>query len=129
MLDDWRALCKGSGFRIEGDDVVVTIGSGRERRVQVRETDSAFELRAVVARAAAVQNVDDLATRLWRHNSDAQLAGFRQDARGRVCATGWLPKVGLTGDELQLMLRKLTTECDRLEFLLTGRNQEVNASG
>ncbi len=124
MEPDWRALCRGSGVEVDGDEVVVAFGNGRSHRVQVRETDEAVEIHAIVARAAAVRDVPDLPLRIWRHNRASQLVGFRIDTRGRVYAEGWVPKAGLTAEEFQLVLRCVAVESDRLEFLLTGRDTE-----
>ena len=124
MTTDWRALCVGPCIEVDGDYVVVTFESGRAHRVQIRETGSAFEIHAVVARAAAVSAVPDLPLRIWRHNRGAQLVGFRIDERGRVRAEGWAPKAGLTREEFMLVLRRVAAEGDRLEFLLTGRDVE-----
>lgn len=124
MPTDWRSLCKGPRIIVEGEDVVVSFENGRTHRVRIVETDATFELHSIVARAAAVSAVPDLPLRIWRHNRAAQLVGFRIDARGRVCASGWVPKAGLTREEFQMVLRRVAAESDRLEFLLTGSDVE-----
>ena len=123
-MADWRSLCAGSSAELDGDGVVVRFENGRRHRVQVSETEDAYELHATVARRAAVSDMTDLAARVWRHNRGAQLVSFRIDQRGRVCARGWVPKVGVTAAEFQLVLRRVAAESDRLEFLLTGRDVE-----
>jgi hypothetical protein len=79
---------------------------------------------AVVAKAAAVKDVSDLALRIWRHNRAAQLVSFRVDTRGRVYAEGWVPKAGLTAEELRHVVHRVAAESDRFEFILTGRDIE-----
>jgi hypothetical protein len=124
MPADWRLLCAGPRIEIDGDDVVVGFENGRKHRVRIRETETAFEMHAIVAKAAAVRDVADLPVRIWRHNRAAQLVGFRIDTRGRVYAEGWVPKAGLTREEFQLVLGRVAAESDRFEFLLTGRDVE-----
>jgi len=123
-MPDWRALCTGPHLAIEGDDVVVAFDGGRTHRVRVRETDEVYEMHALVAGAAAVRKVPDLALRVWRYNRAAQLVGFRIDVRERVWAEGWVAKAGLTAEEFQLVLRRVAAESDRFEFLLTGKDVE-----
>lgn len=124
MGTEWSALCKAPRIELDGDEATVGFENGRFHRVTVRETDDAFEFHAVVARASAVKEIADLALRIWRQNRAAHLVGFRIDSRGRVCAEGWVPKAGLTALEFQLVLRHVAAESDRLEFLLTGRDDE-----
>lgn len=67
MATDWRALCKTAGFGVDGDSVLVTFENARTHQVRVSETDDAYEVHAVVARVSAVEHVEDLALRVWRH--------------------------------------------------------------
>ena len=50
--------------------------------------------------------------------------GFRIDHRGRVVGEAWVPKAGLSAAEFQLYLRTAAVECDRFEYVLTGRDAE-----
>ena len=124
MTAEWRRLCRGSHFEFEGDDVIVRFENGRSHRVQLHETDDAFELHCVVARSIAGRSHRDLSLWIWRVNRAAQLVSFRIDARGRVVASGWMPKAGVTAQEFQMVLRRVAVESDRLEFLLTGKDRE-----
>ena len=121
---DWRDLCRAPRIAFEGDDVVVAFENQRTHRVRVREAEQHYELQAIVAKAAAVRDVKDLPLRIWQHNRAAQLVSFRIDGRGRVFAEGWIPKAGVTPEEFQLILRRVASESDRLEYLLTGKDVE-----
>jgi hypothetical protein len=122
VAGNWRAMVRAPGLQLDGDAVIVQVSKQRSHRVVVQELESTLALHAVVARAAAVEGVVDLVQRLWRHNRGAQFVSFRLDHRGRVCAEGWVPKVGLTAQELQLVIRRVAAESDQLEFLLTGED-------
>ena len=124
MATDWRSMCAATRMEIHGDEVVVQFENAREHRVRVVETPDTFEIHAIVARVAAIRDVADLKPRIWRHNRASQLVSFRFDARGRLTAQGWVPKAGLTPEELQLIVRRVAAESDRLEFILTGKDLE-----
>ncbi len=124
MPIDQRALLSGPGLELAGDEIIVSFENARKHRVRLRETDDAIEIHAVVARAAAIKDLSDLPLRVWRHNRAVQLVSFRIDHYGRVYAEGWLPKAGLTSEELRLMVRRVAAESDRFEFLITGRDVE-----
>ncbi len=124
MSIDWRTICRDLGLRIDGEQLIVGFENGRNHRVRVRETDETIELHAVVARAGAVRDVIDLPMRIWRHNRAAQLVSFRLDSRGNVHASGWISKVGLTAEELRILVHRVAAEADRMEYLLTGRDVE-----
>lgn len=125
MASNWRSLCAGSRIRVEGDDAIVEFENKRSHRVRVREAEDCFEFEAIVARAAAVRDIEEgLPARVWCHNRSAQLVSFLIDTKGRVCARGWVPKVGIAPEEFQTVLRRVASESDRLEFLLTGKDLE-----
>jgi hypothetical protein len=125
MTPSWNHLCKGARIEVEDGAAVLTFEGGRKHRVAIAETESTYELKAIVARNAQVRDLgDNLILRLWRRNRSAQLTGFRCDTRGTVCATGWVPRVGLTAEEFQLVLHRVASEADRLEYLLTGTDAE-----
>ena len=57
---DWRKLCAGArDVQIDGDAVVVTLGRERQHRVDVESKSDAVEFRAVVARRAAHERIED----------------------------------------------------------------------
>ena len=124
MPSSWRSLCEGPQIQFDGDDIVVSFENGRKHRVRLHETESAFEVHAIVAKAASVREITDLPLRVWLHNRAARLVSFRIDTRGRVYAESWVPKAGLTAEELQHVVRRVAAESDRLEFLLTGKDIE-----
>ena len=124
MPSDWRDLVAGEQMQVDGDYVTVRFANQRAQRVRVEATADALELFAVAARAASVRGVADLPLRIWRQNRGAQLVSFRIDTDGCVCATGWVPRAGLSAEEFQLVLRRVAAESDRVEFLLTGKDLE-----
>ena len=66
----------------------------------------------------------DLPIQVWLRNRATALVGFRIDSRGRLVGEALVPKAGLTAEEFQIYVRAVAVQCDRLEYLLTGRDQE-----
>ena len=117
-------MCASKGLKVQGEEVQVSFDNGRSHRVRIVEQPNSIEIHAIVARAAAIRDVPDLEVRIWRHNRAAQLVSFRLDNRRRLAAQGWVPKAGLTAEELQLVVHRVAAESDRLEFILTGKDVE-----
>ncbi|MBK8232091.1 MAG: hypothetical protein IT349_10925 [Candidatus Eisenbacteria bacterium] len=126
-MPDWRDLCRGiPRLRLsdDGKTVEVPIARGRFQRIEIRETSETFELSGVIARRSVLRTIEDAALRIWRRNRTTALVGFRIDARDRLVGEAWLPKAGVTRVEFVWVLRHIASECDLLEFHLTGRDRE-----
>jgi len=121
---DWWKLCRSEGLALAGDAVVVDLADGRRHSVKVRDTGDTFSLTAIVAKPALLQQVPQVPLLAWRRNRASRLVGFRVDPTGRLVGESWVPKVGLTAEEFQLYVRRVAVECDRLEHLLTGTDQD-----
>lgn len=123
MGADWARLCRTRDIVVDGDHVTVLLGDERRHRVAVVEQESHLELTAVVDRHALAE-VPNAPLLAWRRNRESGLVGFRIDSRGRLLAGSWVPKAGLTAEELHHYLRTTAVEADRFEFALTGRDVE-----
>jgi hypothetical protein len=121
---DWKKLCRMEGIAVLGEAVRIDLADGRSHHITVRDEGDSLELSAIVASARALSGVEDAALATWRRNRTAQIVGFRIDARGRMVGEAWVPRQGLTFEELALHLRSVAAECDRLEYLLTGEDNE-----
>jgi hypothetical protein len=124
MAREWTRLCKGAGFAIDGDEIEVRFADERHQRVRVDDEGDAFRVVGVVAQRAEVQQQEKIALRAWRRNRSTQLVGFRRDDRGRLVGESWVPKAGLSGEEFATYVRQVAAECDRFEYLLTGKDTE-----
>lgn len=122
---DWQWWCRGDpDIEVAGDRLTVSLARSRKQRIEVADRDDVLELTAVVARPAVVQSIPDAHLRAWARNRTLQLVGFRVDRRGRLVGEAWLPKAGLGADEFLHQVRRVAEECDRFEYLLTGRDVE-----
>lgn len=124
MAPEWKGFCRGRKLRVGENEVEVELADGRQHRVQITEHEDALHLSAVVGRASVVDGVENAALRIWQRNREMQIVGFRLDARGRLLGEAWIPRLGLTSEEFVMCLHTVALESDRLEFLLTGRDQE-----
>lgn len=124
MTSDWRRLCKGDGMEVLDDSVDVSFHEGRRQRVTVEEVDGSLLVYAVIARAAAVRDLQDPALLAWERNCLSRVVGLRLDERGRLIGQAWLPLAGLDAHEFEGCVKAVAAECDRVEHLLTGRDVE-----
>lgn len=124
-MADWKVFCRGADdVSLEGEVIVVTFPDERRHQVVVDESDEAYEFSGIVARAAALSDIDDVPLRAWRRNRATQLLGFRIDRKGRLVGEAWAPKAGLNRDEFLMYVRRVATECDLFEYHLTGKDRE-----
>lgn len=124
MAAEWAKLCRADDLSVHGDAVDVTLPDGRRHNVSVRDGGKTYELCSIVARAAALREIDNIPLQAWQRNRSSQLVGFRVDKRERLIGEAWIPKVGLTAEEFQIYVRRVAAECDRFEYLLTGADRE-----
>lgn len=124
MSADWTKFTKDKDFEPEDGAIVVRFGDGRQHRVSCLPEDGGWRLRAIVARAAALQGIEDVPLRAWRKNRASKLVGFRVDERGRLVGEAWVPQAGITAEEFQLYVRTVAAESDHFEHVLTGEDRE-----
>jgi len=124
MGADWRTLCKAKDLRVEGDPVEISFEDLRRHKVKVRDEADHLFLTAIVARRAALKETPEPELLAWTRNRTSSLVGYRVDSGGRLLGECWVPKVGLNADELQVYLRKLAADCDRMEHVITGEDVE-----
>jgi hypothetical protein len=104
--------------------VEVRFEDGRRHRVTIEDCGDQYRLSAFVVRQAVVNRMPKLAMNAWSRNLSTPLVCFLIDRRGRLVGEAWVPKVRLCADEFQLYVRTLAVECDRYEYVLTGRDVE-----
>jgi hypothetical protein len=128
---NWRDWCRDKHVELEGDVVTYwfgTVGESRQHRVRVieREDAIAFEAVAVMPKVTTAMSESgrDPHEEAWRRNRPTQLVGFRVDGRGRLLVEAAMPKLGASEPEFRLFLSTVAKEADRLELVLTGRDEQ-----
>lgn len=96
----------------------------RRHRVLVIDEGDAYLISGFVVRQAVVTSIPNLPVQVWTRNRATKLMGFRIDRRLRLVGEAWVPKAGITAEEFQLYLRTVAAECDRFEYIITGRDIE-----
>lgn len=124
MTIGWHRYCDARHVSADGTQVTVDLGDDRRHRVSVYDEADAYVVRGLVARRAVVASVPDLSIQVWQRNRAVSLIGFRIDHRDRLVGEAWIPKAGLTATEFQFHLRTVAVQCDRFEYILTGRDAE-----
>ncbi len=124
MAADWMRFCRAKDLTVVEPNVDVRFRDERSHRVTVTDEGDAYLISGFVVRQAVTASIPDLPVRAWVRNRTTQLVGFRIDRRQRLVGEAWLPKAGLTPEEFRLYLRLVAAECDRFEYLLTGRDVE-----
>jgi hypothetical protein len=125
MPSDWRRWTLGKEFKVEDDVIVVALGDGRSQRVVVEETEAGDSVRlwSVAVRPSALSEQDDPHLFAWDRNRSSDLVGFKVDGRARLIGEAWVPTVGLEAAEWVTYVRAVAVACDRIEYLLTGRDE------
>jgi hypothetical protein len=125
-MPDWRRLSRDAGFTVSGEELLVTFSDGRQHRVAVEERPDRQELR-LSAIAAKPSMLPDEAEGphlfAWKRNRFSDLVGFKIDSRGRLMGEAWVPVAGLDREEWAVYVNTLARACDRVEYLLSGRDE------
>lgn len=122
MRNDWRKYCCTPDIMPYGYTATVTFGNDRKHVIRIEEAEGEYRVWAIIARQSIVSGQDDLQLRIWQRNHGSKLVSYRIDQKGRLIGEAWVPKAGLTEDEFRLYARTVAAECDRFEYLLTGRD-------
>ena len=126
-MPDWRQMSRQEGFKVSGDELIVAFDDGRKHRVMVDEPPDRGEIRlwAVAGRPSVVpQEPEGPHVVAWKRNRFSDLVGLKIDGRGRLVGEAWVPLAGLDAAEWGTYVRTLAWSCDRLEYLLSGRDED-----
>jgi len=99
----------------------------RHQRVIFRRKEAYYHFESVVMGRAKVNQFDGgkraLALLAWQRNADHEIVNFAFDKRDRLVGVIRHPAEHLDPEELELYIAALTHECDRFEFLISGRDR------
>ncbi len=120
------ALDHGTTVAWEGEGLVVTFRSGRRQVVSVgrRADHVVFTSRVVGARRVQGMSWSALAELVWPRNRRTPLVAFALDRERRLVGRVEHPLATLDAAELRVIVLHLARECDRFEYLLTGRDEQ-----
>lgn len=128
---DWRAWCRARHMEPAASSVTCWFGDradSRKHEVRVAELDEEFRLEATAVtkrHTTAMEGAGkDPQLDAWMRARVAKLVGFRVDGNGRLLVEATVPKAGLTSDEFRMYVQAVAVEADRLELVLTGRDEQ-----
>lgn len=118
-------LAPNTTLRIDGETFLVDHPDGRSQKIRVRREGDryVFTSRVIGARRVEGLSWEELAQLVWHRNRVTPLVAFMLDGRGRLVGRIEQPVATLDPEELHAYLLLLARECDRLEFVLTGRDE------
>jgi hypothetical protein len=126
LLADLREL-PGTKLRLayKAGEAVVSFSDGRTQTIHVRRVGDSYLLtsRVIGSTRAANMAPADLACQIWSRNRVTDVVEFALDDSGRLIGRIEQVADALNRNELEFYLTALAQECDRLEYLLTGRDQ------
>lgn len=111
----------------EGETVRVALYKGaRHHSVLLSRDEERYVFRAaVLSNSEVTRNKHQrrrIARRAWRRNASKALVTFGFDKDDRLVGQIEAPAATLDDDELVLYIETLARECDRFEYVLTGKD-------
>lgn len=119
-------LDEGTSLTVDARALVVTFPSQRKQRIYVRRRGDHYVFTSRVLGAARVAQMgwSELAELVWPRNSRIPLVTFMLDEADRLVGRVEHPCATLDPTELRAIVLRLARECDRLEYLRTGRDEQ-----
>ncbi len=118
---------EGLSWIVDGAVVEVPMArTARKHRIDLCEADGLYVLRTQVTGSSAFahsgKDVRSLSYRSWHWNALSELVDFSVNDRGRLIGTIEQPMGSADDLELRMYVEALARECDRAEYVLTGRD-------
>jgi hypothetical protein len=109
----------------KGGEAVVSFPDGRTQTIRVCRVGDSYVLTSRVIGSTRAGNMEpaDLARQIWSRNRVTDVVEFALDESGRLIGRIEQVADALNRNELEFYLTALAQECDRLEYLLTGRDK------
>ncbi len=99
----------------------------RHQRVYLRREGQYYSFVSVVMGSIAVtkstQIWNELALMAWHRNADHEIVNFAFDKKERLVSVIRHPVEYLDAEEIELYITALTYECDRFEYLISGKDR------
>jgi hypothetical protein len=122
MVAEWQRLSRSAGLHVVGNSIEIVFKDQRRQQLNV-EVDAGGSIRlwTIIAWPAQVRQLSDPYLTAWYRNRSSELVGFRLE-RDRMIGESWVPPDPLTADEWSFQVLAVAEACDRLQYLLTGRD-------
>lgn len=126
LLRETRALPSTSlKLSYQNGEATISFPTGRTQVVYIREANGRYQMTSRVLGSSRVANMGSaaVARMIWARNRSTDIVEFSIDESGRLI--GRIEHLAESVDraELETYLIALAQECDRFEYVLTGRDQ------
>jgi hypothetical protein len=103
----------------------VDFPNGRRQQIEIKKTGKYFKLSSCIMKSAYAERYDlsELLRKIWIRNDEIDVVDFTLDNRKRLIGEVELLASHLDAQELAFYLICLAEECDRFEFILSGKDQ------
>jgi hypothetical protein len=129
LIDYVKRLAESRNLSLEADGLrlVLPVGSsGRHQKIHFERDGTDYLMTTVILGSTLVTNDVSkwrcLAKLAWHRNAEHEIVTFAFDKRDRLVGQIRHPADHLDYQELELYVTTLATECDRFEYLLSGRD-------
>lgn len=106
--------------------ITLQFKSGRFQSVSYEVDKERVRLTSVIATASRVESIgrDEIVSWCWQRNRFTDITGFCLDRRGRLVGQTEHPLASLDAAELAFYLETLAIECDRFEYVFSGKDAQ-----
>ena len=123
MAAEWQELSRKAGLRMVGNSIEIVFKDQRRQQLNVDvDASGSMRLWTTIAWPAQVRRLPKPYLTAWHRNRLSELVGFRLD-RERIIGESWVPPDLMTPDEWAFQVLAVAEACDRLQYLLTGRDE------
>ncbi len=122
MSSKWVNWCEETDMSCQGSTVQVELSNKRYHRVEILEENDGITLEGKIHGSYNPENYREFVLSLWEKNRAIDICGFAFKSNGVIVGRAVVPTAGLTKILLQTYVRKVAVECDRLEYLLSGKD-------
>ncbi len=101
--------------------------NGRKQRIRLRRNKDMYVFYSMIHKGSLIRGKRqrrEIAYRVWRKNDIKDLVTFAFDDKDNLIGVIEQPALTLDHEELKLYIETLARECDRFEYILTGRDIE-----
>ena len=122
-MRDWKQYCSNKqAYNIKGDVVTVELSKNRKHDIRVIELQHGYKLRGRVLEHKNCLPDIDIFKKIGEGNRNIYFAAFHFDNDRNVVGESWIPEESMSSENFLMQMKKLALECDRMEFVLTGKD-------
>ena len=134
-MHNWRKLLEAASqsrslpfqkLQLLDNGAEIILANGRRQKFSIERETSFYRLTSVVMGSKRVEayGIAETLNLAWQRNHEVAVVAFNVDRQGRLIGEIQLLADTLEADEAVFYIQQLMEECDRLEYLLVGRDEQ-----